>query len=164
MSADGPIVIRSVGRNGLLVMIGVQAAIAAALLLLGLPRFPVLAFPLLAILGVAVRARTTVTLDDAGIAVNRRDGQCYAWSDLLAVTWQRGGPFGGGGPVVRPQGGPYDTPGPNAPVMIASLTLSRRAERNAQAALQERAKAHGVAWSDELLKMLYPSSAHVLPP
>lgn len=163
MPAQRPVTLRSLGVRGLLLTVAAQAVVSVVLILLG-ASWPALVFPWLLVLAFAARLRATVIIDDLGISTRQSGGQQFAWADLLAISWQNGIGLGGSGPVVRPRGGPYDIPGPNALVVVASLSLSRGAQRSARAALKEAAGAHGVPWSDDLGKMLHPRRGKILSP
>ena len=75
---------------------------------------------LVVVLGVIIhlmvaRRAHTVLIDDEALVVHSPKGTVrYAWSDLLEVGWTGGAwpLFKLPGPVVRPKGGPWDTPGP----------------------------------------------------
>lgn len=104
--------------------------------------------------------REEIVLDSRGIhARTRRGTTTYAWGDLLEVGWGSLAPqrfsMASSGVVVRPRGGPYDVPGPNAPVMLVHMpSHGKDAHAEARAVLRSWCARHGVLFSDDGLRML----------
>lgn len=115
---------------------------------------------LITLWGALVRRGPVVTLTEETIIVEdpRLGRQEHSWGRLLEVSWQGGDRRGllsgitGGGPVIRPRGGRWDVPGPNAPVQIAYLPVyGPFATRRAVGLLRAAAEAHGVPFTEHLL-------------
>ncbi|MBB2903099.1 hypothetical protein FHR75_003941 [Kineococcus radiotolerans] len=98
----------------------------------------------------------TVRLEEEVIVVvTRRGEKTYAWADVLEVSWQGSWPYAGSGPVLRLRGGPFDTPGPNAPAQIAHLPIfGRAASRQAVDLLRRAAAAHQVPYTAKLIELI----------
>lgn len=99
----------------------------------------------------------TVRLEPEAVVVVTRGGEtAYAWADVLEVSWQGPSwPSAGGGPVLRLRGGPFDTPGPNAPAQVAHLPIfGRAASRHAVGLLQGAAAAHQVPYTEKLVELI----------
>ncbi|ABS04144.1 hypothetical protein Krad_2672 [Kineococcus radiotolerans SRS30216 = ATCC BAA-149] len=99
----------------------------------------------------------TVRLEEQAIVVvTRRGEKTYAWADVLEVSWQGSSwPYAGSGPVLRLRGGPFDTPGPNAPAQIAHLPIfGRAASRQAVDLLRRAAAAHQVPYTAKLIELI----------
>ncbi|MFF0154886.1 hypothetical protein [Micromonospora sp. NPDC005203] len=75
-----------------------------------------------------VHWRNAVLADDTGLLLRDRGGlrRSYPWSEIERMGWQDGSMWGSS-LVVFPRGGPYDVPGPNAPVTVARLWRPGRA-------------------------------------
>lgn len=123
-----------------------------------------LAYPTLWLTGIAVsivyvviarRTHTLVITDEALIVEAPKGTTRYAWPDLLEVGWARGyWPIHWPGLVVRPKGGPWDTPGPYAPTKVATLAVfGRSAHRQAQDALQDACRRHAVTFAEDGSRM-----------
>jgi hypothetical protein len=84
------------------------------------------------------------------LVVRRRRGgeQRYAWSSLRSTTWGAVG-LGRAGPVVVPEGRPYDVRGPNSPALIAAWFLPAPDLRRQFAAASEK---HGVPFVERLAR------------
>ena len=82
------------------------------------------------------RRGSTLTIDADGLRTNELGtSRRYAWADLIEVGWV---PWSSAsGVLVRPTGGPYDVPGPNAPERIITLPTHGR-EGHAHARQQLR--------------------------
>lgn len=104
--------------------------------------------------------REEIVLDPRGIhARTRRGTTSYAWEDLLEVGWSTLAAHRfsavGSGVVVRPRGGPFDVPGPNAPAMLVQMpSHGRDAHSEARAVLRSWCERHGVVFSDDGGRML----------
>lgn len=99
----------------------------------------------------------TVRLEERAIVVvTRRGEKTYAWADVLEVSWQGSSwPYTGSGPVLRLRGGPFDTPGPNAPAQIAHLPVfGAVASRQAVDLLRAAATAHQVPYTAKLMELI----------
>ncbi|MFI7586745.1 hypothetical protein ACIB24_06680 [Spongisporangium articulatum] len=102
---------------------------------------------------VVVHRFDVVVIDDRGITVERtRDPVTYAWADILEVGWAGSGagwPMIAAGLMIRPKGGRFAIPGPNAPARIGPLAVfGRAAHRNARAVLRAECRGRGVPFED----------------
>lgn len=149
------------GTRGALLTAAVSAVVAAVIAWRGWAPLGYVAacagFTSVSLVWTLVRHRAdTVTVTDSSIVVRSPGGETtWAWRDVLEVSWSTGTwPSPGTGPVLRVKGGAYDDPGPNVPTQIASLALFGRAQREAVAALRERAEAHGVPFTPGLVELV----------
>ena len=72
------------------------------------------------------RRGSTLTVDADGLRTTELGAsRSYAWADLLEVGWVAWS--SASGVLVRPTGGRYDVPGPNAPERIITLPTHGRA-------------------------------------
>lgn len=91
-------------------------------------------------------ARDRLRFDGEGVhVVSGRSRTTYAWNDLLEVGWWRAP--GLAGVVVRPRGGRWDNPGPNAPALLGQIhSQGRDAHAQAPELLRQWCERHDVTF------------------
>jgi hypothetical protein len=166
---DDPVTIGAEARGRAFLTAAVLVLIETALLLLTRQiSYPILMLPVLviALLGVAIGKRgETVVLGDEAIEVHGRRPARYPWADLLEVGWAGSGVSSwlavfapaeaGCGLLVRPRGGRFDMPGPNAPARVATLAIfGTRASDRARDRVRAACRRHDVPFSMRGLRML----------
>jgi hypothetical protein len=87
--------------------------------------------------------RNAVLADQDGLLIRGRGGvrRSYAWTEIERMGWRDSGIWGST-LVVHPRGGPYDVPGPNAPVNV--WRIWRPGRRRSADPLPGLMKRHGI--------------------